>query len=255
MAIALEVNSEFDAVYRLEHEAQFTPERSSREADALIRALNLRPGERILDVACGWGRHLKELKLRGFTDLTGVDVQGAFLEPIARVKLLACDATALDLGATFDAAYCVANGFFSEADSAERVLWEVAHALKPKGRFLLDTTNHGRLVQAGPTRSWRGGDTLPWILEESHFDLRTGAQRLEQRRILEDGRAEIKTETRTETRTLTRFHYTLAETVKLFCVAGLSVREVYGDWTLEPYTLHSPRMIVLADKEAAGEDT
>ncbi len=228
---------EFDAIYRLEHEARFTAARTTREVDVLVDVLGLQPSERILDLACGWGRHLRELKRRGFKELVGVDVQGAFLEPIGGVALLAQDATQLELEGAFDAAYCVANGLFTAPEAAAQVLQGVARALRPQGRFLLDTSNRERLVQAGSTRSWRGGGALPWILEASRFDLRTGAQHLEQRRLFADGRC--------ETRHLTRFHYTLTELAERARAAGFGVREVYGDWTLAPYTPSSPRMLML----------
>ncbi|ADI15801.1 class I SAM-dependent methyltransferase [Truepera radiovictrix] len=245
--------SEFDTVYRLEHEARFTAARTRLEVDALVRVLGLQPTERILDLACGWGRHLRELKRRGFGALVGVDVQGAFLEPIEGVTLFEQDATRLEFEDAFDAVYCVANGLFADPNAAARVLRGVARALKPQGRFLLDTSNRERLVQAGTTRSWRkaappraelapllGGGELPWILEEAHFDLRTGAQHLEQQRIFADGRC--------QTRRLTRFHYTLSELSERAHAAGFDVHEVYGDWTLAPYTPVSPRMIVLLTK-------
>ena len=95
--------SEFDEVYRLEHEAHFTPERTGREVEALVTALSLQPSERVLDLGCGWGRHLAELRRRGFTRLVGVDAQGAFLEPLEGVVLLERDATDLGFADEFDA--------------------------------------------------------------------------------------------------------------------------------------------------------
>jgi len=234
---------EFDEVYRLEHAAHFTPERTGREVDALITALELRPSERVLDLGCGWGRHLAGLRRRGFTALVGVDAQGAFLEPLEGVVLLKRDAADLGFADEFDAVYCAFNALFADADAAPQVLKAVSKALKPGGRFLLDTTNRERLAQVQePSRSWRGGGELPWLLEESCFDLATGAQHIAQRRISPDGH--------TETRTLTRYHYTLAEFTGLVNAAGLTLTDVYGDWQLGPYTAQSPRMMVVSRKEA-----
>ena len=242
-------------IYRLEHASHFTQERTGREVDALTQALDLKPAERILDLGCGWGRHLRELKRRGFTQLVGVDVQEAFLEPLSGVVLLEQDATNLDFGAELDAVYCAFNALFATADTAPQVFKTVSKALKPGGRFLLDTSNRERLAQAAtPMRSWREstptragqvpllrGGELPWLLEESRFELWTGAQHIRQRRIFADAH--------TEERTLTRFHYTLAELIKLCNAAGLTVRDVYGDWQLTPYTLESPRKMLVAGKE------
>lgn len=83
---------------------------------------------------------------------------------------------------------------------------------------------------------------MPWLLEEAHFDLATGAQRILQRRIFSYGH--------TEERTLTRLHYTLAELVKLLGAAGLALTDVYGDWQLNPYGAPSSRMMLSTRKDA-----
>src|SRR5258705_1899833 len=49
------------------------PEQTRLEADFLARALRLQPGDRVLDVPCGAGRHALELAARGFA-VTGVDL-------------------------------------------------------------------------------------------------------------------------------------------------------------------------------------
>ncbi len=158
--------SEFDALYRREHEQHFTSERTKLEVDTLVTALSLEPSERILDLGCGWGRHLRELKARGFTSLVGVDVQEAFLDPIEGVEFIAGDLTAEPLlPYTFHVVYCAFNALFSEPDAAPKVLRAVAKTLGPGGRFLFDTTNREGLARAeNPSRSWRGGGELPWRL-------------------------------------------------------------------------------------------
>ncbi len=237
---------EFGPLYRLEHEAHFTPERTRQEVDTLVAALSLEPSVRILDLGCGWGRHLRELRARGFSSLVGVDVQEAFLEPIEGVELIAADVTSGN-GVTglesnsFDAVYCAFSALFAHEDAATNVFRAVADLLVQGGRFLFDTTNRERLVAETPARSWRGGGDLPWLLEETHFDLASGAQTLTQRRIFPDGHA--------ETTTLTRYHYTLAELVRMLERAGLTFQSVYGDWSLNAYTAASPRMMLIARKD------
>ena len=234
--------AEFDEVYRLEHEQRFTPERTGREVDVLVNVLELKPLERVLDLGCGWGRHLAELKRRGFENLVGIDVQGAFLEPLEGVTMLEGDAANLAFRAEFDAVYCAFSALLSTPDAASRVFSSVAKVLRPGGRFLFDVTNRERLVQANPSRSWRGGDGLPWVLEETRFDLLTGAQTICQRRLLADGHS--------DERTLTRFHYPLSELDRLLQTAGLTVTDVYGDWHLNPYTAESPRTLLVVRKDA-----
>lgn len=233
--------AEFDEVYRLEHVSRFTPERTGREVDVLVNVLKLKPPERLLDLGCGWGRHLAELKRRGFEKLVGVDVQGAFLEPLEGVTMLEGNAARLEFEAEFDAAYCAFSALLSTPDAAPNVFSSVAKALRPGGRFLFDVTNRERLVQVEASRSWRGGEGLPWTLEEARFDLLTGAQTVLQKRLFADGHSDECT--------LTRFHYTLAELARLLQTAGLTVTDVYGDWQLGPYTAESPRTLLIARKD------
>ncbi len=48
-------------------------ERTRKEVDFVLDRLELEPGARVLDVACGHGRHSLELARRGFV-VTGIDL-------------------------------------------------------------------------------------------------------------------------------------------------------------------------------------
>ena len=133
----------------------------------------------------------------------------------------------------------------SDDETHLAMLREVERALKPGGRFLLDTTNRERVAKAGKSQSWRApeGD-LPWLLRESVFDPETGEQHHTEHLILEN---------RVDTRRFKRRHYTLKELAALLACAGLHLRTAYGSLSLEPYSVESPRMIVIADKESEKE--
>jgi len=92
---------------------------TEQEVDFLVAELGLDPGQRVLDVGCGPGRHALALARRGF-DVVGVDLSPDFLT-------LAGDAAAAEgLGArfevgdvrelayesVFDAAICLCEGGF-----------------------------------------------------------------------------------------------------------------------------------------------
>ncbi len=52
---------------------------TEREVDALIDILGLTPGERVLDIGCGPGRHALALAERGY-DVVGVDISERFVD-------------------------------------------------------------------------------------------------------------------------------------------------------------------------------
>ena len=244
--------SEFTELYRLFHEARQSKERTEREVDGLIKALDLREDERVLDLACGWGVHLAELSRRGYGSLVGVDFQEDYLAQAARrlestVKLLRQDARELDFSNDFDACYCLYNTLFAWDDATHlKILRGVARALRPGGRFLFDTTNRERVAKQNASQSWQRPDAdLPWLLREARFDVHTGDQHHTEHTIFSDGRV--------ETRMFKRRHYTVKALTGLFQEVGLRVTNYFGSLGLEPYTLDSPRTILVAEKETEND--
>ncbi len=123
-----------------------------QEVDHLVDALNLVPGERILDVGCGTGRHAREFASRGMV-VHGVDISERFVE-IARdgapggLTFERGDARKLALVAGFEASFdvvvCLCQGAFGmmTADGDDdAVVSGIARALRPGGRLALTAFN------------------------------------------------------------------------------------------------------------------
>jgi len=119
-----------------------------QEVDAVVTALGLREGDRVLDVGCGPGRHAHELARRGIV-VHGVDISQRFVDlakdgappgaTFARV-----DARDLPFDSEFDAAICLCQGAFGlmTADGEDaRVLAGIRRALRPGGGLALSAFN------------------------------------------------------------------------------------------------------------------
>lgn len=135
------------------------------EVDLLVQAAGLQPGQRILDLCCGQGRHTLELARRGFAHAQGID-QSKYLLGVARkrakeqgvnarfalgeVRTLKLPTAQLDCVAMMGNSF----GYFQHADDDLVVLSLVRKALKPGGILAMDLTD-GAWVRANfEPRSW-----------------------------------------------------------------------------------------------------
>jgi SAM-dependent methyltransferase len=240
-----------DAYHRLLE--PFHPEAEARyQVAALRELLGLAQDDRVLDVGCGWGRHLNLLRGAGH-DVVGVDlslplIRRARGEDVAedvgdagdRPLLAAGDMRGLPFrDRSFDVVVNLATslGLFVEDAAAVGALVEMGRVLAPGGRLLVDEMN-GENVVAGYAE--RDG----WTLEdgtEVRVRRRLGPSGRVSHEVLRwrgpGGEGEKRHSLRLRDAT---------ELAALAAAAGLAVRDVYGGWDGDPVTAESERLILLA---------
>lgn len=229
-------------------------DRDSSEAqkllDRLVKWLHLEPGAKVLDLACGRGRHAVQLRARGF-DVTGVDLSP---NSIAHAQRFADDLLRFrvhdmrqPLGEPnrFD---CVLNlftsfGYFDSHAANLHVLQGVADALRPGGTLVLDFFN----------TSWLERTLVPEELKTIEGTTFRLTRRLHQgsfeKRIEfidDEGQPQCFTE---RVMALRPEHFEHA-----FAAAGLQVQAAFGDYELSSYDPHaSPRLIHVVRKPTASQ--
>ncbi|TDB64203.1 class I SAM-dependent methyltransferase [Arundinibacter roseus] len=219
------------------------------EVDFLQDVLEISPGEQVLDVMAGYGRHALPLARRGFV-MTGVDISAEYceeFEQVAQVEILPVtvvqsDFLAIDLPHTpFDAAYCLGNSFsFFPREIMIDFLQKISEHIKPGGRFVAHTQLLAESILPNfQERSWMpvGQDIL--YLTSNQYDAMKGVILSELTYV--KGREQM-------TRQVEQYVYSLSEVHALFQQAGLHLTEVFGSLDGEPFALGDEQAYLLATK-------
>ena len=128
----------------LDEKKQTLADRTKMEARGVISLLDLKPGDRVLDCPCGYGRHSIELLADGMQvvgcDINSVHLGKAIRDAEAReVKydFRKGNMLTLDFDREFDAVINMfySFGFFDADDDNFQVLINFYQALKPGGKF------------------------------------------------------------------------------------------------------------------------
>ena len=204
----------------------------------LLEELDLPAGSKIIDLACGKGRHSVFLNKKGF-DVLGVDLSD---ESIAHNKQFENETLHFQVQdmrepidtEPVDAVFNLFTsfGYFDDEKDDARVFQAVADVLKPDGYFVLDFLNHSfvRNTLTKTSSEQRG---------ELHFDIQ---KKIEDNRVIKDIRFTDNGQ---------NYHYqervklhTPEELVALAEKHGLEKLKIWGDYRLGGYTENSPRSII-----------
>ena len=151
--------------YRVVHRAQIPgiEQWDDDLVELIVQVLELDPGNRVLDVACGSGEHARRLAERGM-EVVGVDIaprlvaycrEQAAKQDITTARFVQGDMRELDYDGEFDAVLLLSGsfGFYDDATN-EDVLGRIARALRPGGSVLIDVFDPTQMVVRPPRRSW-----------------------------------------------------------------------------------------------------
>ncbi len=211
--------------------------------DKLVAPLGLPEGSRVLDLACGKGRHARYLAEKGF-DVTGLDISPAsiaFARHFEHEKLAFYQH---DMRQPFRINYfdAIVNiftsfGYFDQDADHLRTLRNVQRGLRPGGYFLLDYFN-STWVRNNLTRfEQKTVDGIEFTLSKS---IRKG--RVYKKVSFQTGGKQFVFRERVRL-------FTLEEFRQLFEASGLEIRQIYGGYDLSDFEArYSRRLVLMANK-------
>jgi len=225
------------------------PHRNEAEAvtqvEFIRKHISLPENAKVLDLCCGCGRHSIEIKKLGY-DVIGTDLSEELLDIASStaskneldIKFFRCDMREMLYENYFDLVvqFFTSFGYFEDDYENQRVLIAISKALKPGGKFLIDYMNPYYVIKN--------------LVKRDEKDIANGAHLIQERWVDESKKRVNKTITLVKEGKESVYSesvrmYSLQEMEDMLSASGLSLTEVYGDFSGTGYSKDSPRMILL----------
>ena len=224
-------------------------DRDEQEAEAfikkLVQHLQPAPGSRMLDVACGKGRHSKTLASLGYT-VTGIDISADSIAYARRFENDHLDFFVHDMRLPFYANYFdlafnffTSFGYFKTRREHDDAIRTIAQSLKKGGRLVMDYLNVHYAEERLVPQEEKEVDGTHYSIhrwdDETHFYKKI---------IVTD--SSLK-EPLVFTEKVAKF--SLGDFTDMFSFQGLQVQEVFGDYSFSHYDVRkTARLIIVAEK-------
>ncbi len=224
---------------------------TEKEVEVIAALLDIKRGDSLLDLACGYGRHALLLAECYGIKVTGIDISSSLINVArkrAKEKGIAITyavkhGKALDSQKEFDYAIIAFNSFslFSPED-APVVLQKIHRSLKDNGKLFMDLDNKPFNCRYGDSyRDWKV-ERNRLNLQEVYFhkDISVEACREFSWDFDSDNIEEF---------TIFKRIYSKEEICDLLSENGFHIDKIYGGWGLSPLDENSPKMILVMGRE------
>jgi 2-polyprenyl-3-methyl-5-hydroxy-6-metoxy-1,4-benzoquinol methylase len=238
----------FDGYYKEIWKTIIPDELTVKEVDFMLPYFNLQPGNKVLDLMCGYGRHAVALAKKGM-NVTAVDNLPEYINEVQlvasteKLTLKAIQANVLDYKPddVYDLAMCMGNSLnFFNTDDTTKILANIFSHLKTGGHLLINSWSIAEIaIKNFKEKSWSNVGNLKF-LTESKYLFHPSRIETESTIIAPDGSMEVKTGI--------DYIFSINEIEAMLTTAGFLLKEVYSIPGRKKFTLGEPRAYIVAEK-------
>ena len=241
-------NNFFDGYYKDIWRALIPEALTKAEVDYLVQEAGLKPGSKVLDLMCGYGRHALSLARQGI-NVTAVDNLDDYINEIKEiagkedlpVKALHEDVMQFQAEDKYDLIICMGNSmsFFNREDS-EKIFSGIRANLNENGKFIFNSWMISEIIiKQFKENFWTTVGDLKCLYNSKYL---FSPARIETESIF------IASDGNTETKKAIDYIYSLNETEAMLSKSGLGVKDIWSIPGKKKFTLGEPRIYIVAEK-------
>lgn len=241
-------NHFFDGYYREIWRGLIPEGLTKAEVDFLIDKAGLRPGRKVLDLMCGYGRHALELGRKGI-HVTAIDNLTGYVDEVKAiaekenlpVSCVQADVLEYQPREIFDLVICLGNNLsFFDVEETGKLFSMIGSHTKQGGMFIANSWTIAEIVFKNfSARSWSEVNGFRYFVDSKLFFSPT---RIEIETII------IPPGGEEEKKQAIDYIYSLNEMETTLRKSGFLLKEVWSIPGKKKFTLGEPRAYIVAEK-------
>ena len=238
----------FDGYYKEIWKSIIPAELTVKEVDFMLSYFNLKAGDKVLDLMCGYGRHALALGRKGLS-VTAIDNLDDYIKEVCEqleneelsVKAIKADVMEYKIEGKFDLALCMGNSLnFFDREETLQIFKQVANHLNPEGHFLINSWSLAEIAFKNFKEKGWGSYGEIKFLTDSQFLFQPSRIETKSEIIFPDGN--------TESKTGVDFIFSINEMELMLGEAGMQLKEIFSIPGKKKFTLGEPRAYIVAGK-------
>ena len=239
-------NTYFDGFYQEVWRAIIPAGLTEREVEFMLPYFALKPGDKVLDIMCGYGRHAIELARKGI-EVTAIDNLTSYIKEVNAtakkenlpITTIRADVATHNLDDEFNLALCMGNSlnFFNAGDSLQ-LLKNICDHLIPGGNILINTWSLAEIAikhfTAHSSHSFAGIE----FVNKARYLFHPTRVETDSTIIFNDGRKEEKK--------AIDYIFSVNEFERLLDAAGFKLKMIYSIPGKKQFSLGDPRAYIVA---------